>query len=147
MNILLRSHADRRLPALTLAAALGLALAGCAGAPVATTGSAPLTDAGGRTLYTFDKDGDGVSRCAATCTATWPPYVVKAGENPAGMSAITREDGSRQWSLAGRPLYFFAGDQKPGDARGDGVGGVWHLARNAAPAATVASSSGSSYGY
>ena len=139
----MRSHRTRTVLALT--AALGFTLAACAAGPVAGTG-APLTGDNGRTLYTFDKDGDGVSRCAATCTATWPPYGVKAGENPAGMSAITREDGSRQWSLAGRPLYFFAGDQKPGDARGDGVGGVWHLARNAAPAATVASSA-SSYGY
>lgn len=28
----------------------------------------------------------------------------------------------------GRPTYFYAGDTAPGDAKGDGAGGVWHLA-------------------
>lgn len=144
MRTLHRSLTDRRLTLLALAAAIGLA--GCAATPVASTASAPLTGDGGRTLYTFDKDASGVSRCDATCTATWPPYLVKAGDSPAGLTAIGRADGSRQWSLAGKPLYFFAGDQKPGDARGDGVGGVWHFARAAGAPASVASS-GSSGGY
>ncbi|MBB2755062.1 UNVERIFIED_ORG: putative lipoprotein with Yx(FWY)xxD motif [Rhizobium aethiopicum] len=28
-----------------------------------------------------------------------------------------------------KPLYTFAGDRKPGDMTGDGVGGVWHVAK------------------
>lgn len=141
----MRSHRTRTVLALT--AALGFTLAACAAGPVAGTG-APLTGDNGRTLYTFDKDGDGVSRCAAPCTTTWPPYLVKAGETPAGLTPIARGDGSRQWALAGKPLYFFAGDQQPGDARGDGVGGVWHLARAGGTPATARSGSyGGSYGY
>jgi predicted lipoprotein with Yx(FWY)xxD motif len=27
------------------------------------------------------------------------------------------------------PLYLWQGDKKPGDITGDGVGGVWHLAK------------------
>ncbi|HGG05709.1 MAG TPA: hypothetical protein ENK28_09650 [Aliiroseovarius sp.] len=29
----------------------------------------------------------------------------------------------------GQPLYLYAGDSKPGDINGDGVAGVWHLAK------------------
>ena len=31
--------------------------------------------------------------------------------------------------LQGKPLYLFVKDTKPGDTSGDGVGGVWHLAK------------------
>ena len=44
-------------------------------------------------------------------------------------SIITRDDGKKQWALKGRPLYFWAKDQKPGDKTGDGVNQVWHVAR------------------
>ncbi len=33
----------------------------------------------------------------------------------------------RQWTVKGKPLYFFAGDTKVGDRNGDGSGGVWHV--------------------
>src|SRR5579859_5164882 len=33
-----------------------------------------MTDFAGMTLYTFDKDGNGVSNCDATCVKTWKPY-------------------------------------------------------------------------
>ena len=32
-----------------------------------------LTDAAGRTLYTFDKDVDYQSNCNGGCAAAWPP--------------------------------------------------------------------------
>jgi predicted lipoprotein with Yx(FWY)xxD motif len=42
---------------------------------------------------------------------------------------LTRGDGSNQWAYKDKPLYRFAKDQKPGDLTGDGVGGVWHVAK------------------
>ncbi|MDR8769500.1 hypothetical protein FEP86_05563 [Burkholderia multivorans] len=33
-----------------------------------------------------------------------------------------------QWAYNGRPLYRWKMDRKAGDAGGDGVGGVWHVA-------------------
>jgi predicted lipoprotein with Yx(FWY)xxD motif len=42
---------------------------------------------------------------------------------------VKRDDQSRQWAYKGRPLYRWAGDRKPGDSTGDGVGGVWHTAK------------------
>ncbi|HDR9764226.1 TPA: hypothetical protein QDC44_008515, partial [Burkholderia cepacia ATCC 25416] len=35
----------------------------------------------------------------------------------------------KQWAYRGRPLYRWKQDRKPGDAGGDGIGGMWHVAR------------------
>jgi predicted lipoprotein with Yx(FWY)xxD motif len=86
-----------------------------------------LADADGRTLYTFDKDSANVSACAADCAVTWPPFVAPAGATAKGDYAlVTREGAAQQWSFKGKPLYYYAGDAKPGDANGEGRGGVWH---------------------
>jgi predicted lipoprotein with Yx(FWY)xxD motif len=109
-----------------------------------------LASADGRTLYTFDKDTPGRSRCAAACLAAWPAFTAadpaKAG---ADFSIVTRDDGVQQWAYRGMPLYFFAGDAKPGDARGDGQGGVWHVIRTAPARAASAESADkpSPFGY
>jgi len=34
-----------------------------------------------------------------------------------------------QWAKDGAPLYFWIGDSATGDTNGDGVGGVWHIAK------------------
>lgn len=94
-------------------------------------GHAFLTGTNGMTLYTFDNDDTGVSNCYDNCAANWPPYLAAANAvSPGnGFSIIDRNDGTRQWAKDGQPLYFWAGDQVPGDKTGDGVGGVWHIAR------------------
>lgn len=90
-----------------------------------------LTDAAGFTLYTFDQDAKGKSNCAGGCAAAWPPATVAADAKAAGdFSIVNREDGSKQWAYQSRPLYHFAGDQKPGDAGGDNSGNVWHAVRS-----------------
>ena len=89
-----------------------------------------LADASGRTLYTFDKDASNKSNCNDGCAANWPPFLVKEGDsNPATFNVITRDDGTKQWALNGKPLYFFAADAQAGEAKGDGKGGVWHVIR------------------
>lgn len=89
-----------------------------------------LTDAKGMSLYTFDKDAAGVSNCNADCAKKWPPVTAAAGAKAEDeMSLITRKDGSQQWAFKGKPLYLWQGDKKPGDMSGDGMGGVWHLAK------------------
>lgn len=90
-----------------------------------------LTDAAGRVLYVFDKDSEGKSVCYDQCAALWPPFVAVADAKPVGdYGLVTRSDGSRQWAVRGRPLYFYAGDSGPGQATGDGVKGVWHVVRD-----------------
>ena len=117
-----------------LACAAALALAACAATPTAPAKPADgvLVGANGMTLYTFDKDtaGSGKSVCNGPCATNWPPLAAAAGASASGdWTVITRDDGSRQWAYKGRPLYFWAKDQKPGDRTGDGFNKVWQLAR------------------
>lgn len=89
-----------------------------------------LTDAKGMSLYTFDKDAAGVSNCSGDCAVKWPPVTAAAGAKADDeLSLVARQDGSQQWAFKGKPLYFWKGDKKPGDVTGDGMGGVWHLAK------------------
>ena len=93
--------------------------------PVAET-NGNLT-ASGRTLYTFDKDAPNKSNCNGGCVAAWPPFLVRDGDPiPAAFHVITRDDGTKQWAVNEKPLYFFAADAQAGDVKGDGQGGVWH---------------------
>ncbi|GAB4237762.1 MAG: hypothetical protein Kow0032_23750 [Methyloligellaceae bacterium] len=89
-----------------------------------------LTNAKGMTLYIFDKDKPGVSNCKGECARKWPPMPATASSKSEGdFSVIKRADGSYQWAYKGKPLYTWFKDKKPGDTTGDGVKGVWHLAR------------------
>ena len=92
-----------------------------------------MTDAKGMTLYIFKKDSPGKSACAGPCVEKWPIYyreTVAAGEgtNAADFGTITREDGKKQTTYKGWPLYYFVGDKASGDATGQGVGGNWYVA-------------------
>ncbi|HET7488153.1 MAG TPA: hypothetical protein VFJ85_09505 [Acidimicrobiales bacterium] len=163
--------ARRAAGAGALLAAAALLLAACGGdkyhtssGATPTTGAAASTlatgttsrgpvvvDAGGRTLYRFDKDtaGSGTSACTGDCATAWPPALVTGTPTATGVAGtlgtVTRADGATQVTLDGHPLYRFGGDQKPGDTAGDGLGGVWHVvAAGAAPAAT-SQPSGSRY--
>jgi predicted lipoprotein with Yx(FWY)xxD motif len=111
-----------------------------------------LVDSRGMTLYTFDKDpaGAGKSACNGACAGVWPPLSATGGDAAGGdFSVITRDDGSKQIAHKGRPLYFYAPDQKPGDMTGDNSGGVWHVVRAVAatPGQKPASGSPFNYGY
>jgi predicted lipoprotein with Yx(FWY)xxD motif len=122
------------LSALALAAVLG---AGCSMMPMpglmpAKTMNNTLVGNNSMTLYTFDRDGvnSGKSVCNGPCATNWPPLMAEATSSSMGdWTVITRDDGARQWAYKGKPMYFWAKDAKPGDATGDGVGGVWHTAK------------------
>ena len=89
-----------------------------------------LTDAKGMTLYTFDKDAGGTSNCYDACAQKWPPLAAAADAAVDGKyTLVERKDGSKQWAYDGKPLYLWQNDKKPGDVTGDGVGGVWHIAK------------------
>jgi predicted lipoprotein with Yx(FWY)xxD motif len=88
-----------------------------------------LVDLNGMTLYVFDHDGAGKSNCNAQCTVSWPPLIADTDAQVSGsFSFITRDDGRKQWAYKGKPLYTWAKDKNPGDASGDGINNVWHLA-------------------
>jgi predicted lipoprotein with Yx(FWY)xxD motif len=92
----------------------------------------------GLTLYVFGADRPGVSRCTGACAGSWLPAVTHAGKPrgsalvPAAMiGTILRGDGTYQVTFGRRPLYYYAGDRRAGDARGQGrtqFGGAWHVA-------------------
>jgi len=100
-------------------------------------GSVLVGDAG-MTLYVFSADKPGVSSCTGACARSWVPAGSHGGKPRAGASlpaatigAILRGDGSYQITLWRQPLYYYAGDHKPGDANGQGrtgFGGTWRVA-------------------
>jgi predicted lipoprotein with Yx(FWY)xxD motif len=94
-----------------------------------------LVDSEGHTLYAFSKDTPEASACTGACAKAWSPLLDEAGEpEPSNGTSASRlgtlalPDGSHQVTYAGHPLYSFSGDEKPGDANGNGsnaFGGTW----------------------
>jgi predicted lipoprotein with Yx(FWY)xxD motif len=143
------------LPALAGMLGLALAIAACqtggAGSPTAAAGAGGdalvtvadssqvgehVVDADGRSLYVFLNDSPGESACDGGCLEAWPPASVAeeapltAGEGiTAQLGTLERADGTQQLTLDGWPLYRYAADADPGDITGEGVGGVWFVAR------------------
>jgi predicted lipoprotein with Yx(FWY)xxD motif len=92
-----------------------------------------LTDTSGKTLYFFTKDTPGASTCTGTCLGLWPafnadPVTAPSVLNPSDFTSVTRYDGVKQTAFKGRPLYYYSGDAKPGDAKGQGFNNVWYVA-------------------
>jgi predicted lipoprotein with Yx(FWY)xxD motif len=102
-----------------------------------------LRDKAGKTLYTFDKDAANESRCFDGCAVAWPPFMAAEGAQAKDkLTLMPRKGGGMQWAFDGKPLYYFAGDTKPGDAGGDGSGGVWHVVKTGAGSKPAAATSG-----
>lgn len=102
-----------------------------------------FTSETGLSLYFFANDEQSTSNCNAedtapaggsadpeSCAGRWPPLLAPAsavGEAP--FTLVQRTDQTMQWAYKGFPLYTFAGDSVQGDVTGDGLGGVFDLAR------------------
>jgi len=117
-------------------------------------GATVLTNAKGFTLYSFAPDTSTKSNCNGACAQFWPP--VKGPATASGVKGtfgtIKRSDGSTQATFDGHPLYTFAADTAPGQAKGNGLneeGGVWHeiTTSGAAAPAPASTSSAGGYGY
>ena len=140
----------RRLMVLALAVVLaasaltGLAIAASSPTKPATVKTRTAGDLGkiivdgkSRTLYLFEKDKNGKSKCSGTCATNWPPLLTK-GKPKAGGSAkasklgtTKRSDGTTQETYGGHPLYTFIADKnKPGATKGEGLdafGAEWYV--------------------
>jgi predicted lipoprotein with Yx(FWY)xxD motif len=125
----------------------------------ATIGATVLTNAQGLTLYSLSAERGGKFICtSASCTQVWHP-LTPTGGTPTGVASlntITRPDGAQQVTYKRMPLYTFAQDQHPGDAKGQGFKdvGTWSAVTLSgaavpvpAPAQTTSTSSGGRYGY
>ncbi len=102
------------------------------------TKGAYLAGEGGKALYVFDKDAAGAttSACSGQCATTWPAFTLKGAEQVSAgsgvtgtLAVVTLSDGTRQVAYKGHLVYYYAGDQQAGDTNGDGIGGIWHLAK------------------
>jgi predicted lipoprotein with Yx(FWY)xxD motif len=97
-----------------------------------------LFDARGRVLYGFTRDTKRRSACYGACAKAWPVYFAKRGL-AAGpgvkrslLGTTRRRDGRRQVTYAGRPLYYYVGDTRPGQILCQNVtefGGTWLVVR------------------
>ena len=105
-----------------------------------TTARSPLgtmlVDGTHRTLYLFDADKTDRSSCNGACATVWPPATTSgtplaAGGAAARLLGVTRRSGGgTQVTYDGHPLYYYAGDQKPAQATGQGLdqfGAEWYV--------------------
>lgn len=89
-----------------------------------------IVDKKGRTVYLFMADKPGVSNCTGQCLVYWPA-VVAPKKLPKSLPGITgkvgvikrTDNGVRQLTINGWPLYLFAGDKASGDINGQGSNG------------------------
>jgi predicted lipoprotein with Yx(FWY)xxD motif len=112
-----------------------------------TSAGDALAGAGGKTLYINTQEQGGQIACTGGCADAWPPLTgtATAGTGVSGtLGTITRPDGSVQVTYDGMPLYYYASDTAAGDAKGQGVGGIWYIA---SPAGNGSSSAPSSTPY
>jgi predicted lipoprotein with Yx(FWY)xxD motif len=156
----------QRFGTILLAALVGLAALGLAGAAVARTSTlkvaknAPVTDttgmtsrgniavsSHGRAIYLLTGDSKRHPECtkAKGCFAIWRPLTVASARHLSkasgihGKLGVWHRNGFTQVTLGGHPLYTFAGDVRKNAASGEGIrsfGGTWHV--------VTASSNGSS---
>ena len=125
---------DAASPAASAAAAAGpasLALADNALGKI-------LVDGKGLTLYLFLAGGG--PACTGDCATAWRPLLtdgsaptVGAGLDAGDFGSITRDDGSKQVTFYGTPVFYFAGtgylagDGAPGDTKGQGLNSQWYV--------------------
>lgn len=95
-------------------------------APTVAAKDGVLVDASGKALYSPDQERSGKVRCVGGCLSFWLPLEPASGTPTAGggvsgkLGVITRDDGGKQVTLDGRPLYRFSEDPAPGKVTGDG---------------------------
>ena len=130
--------------------AAGSVSSGSALKTTAIGGITVLTNARGFTLYMFAPDTGTTSKCTGSCAQVWPPVTGPATAGPGvtgTLGTLTRAGGATQASYDGHPLYTYAGDTQPGQAKGNGLNGVWHevTASGTAPAAASPAAGGNGY--
>jgi predicted lipoprotein with Yx(FWY)xxD motif len=117
-------------------------------------GTAVVTNSKGMTLYWFVPDTSTASKCTGSCATYWPPLIgpATAESGVTGtLGTITRPGGAVQVTYDGHPLYTYAGDSGPGQAKGNGLnvsGGVWWemTVSGAKPATSTSSNTSSNSG-
>ena len=91
----------------------------------------------GKTVYLFKNDtvNSGKSTCTTgVCASTWPAFKVDSLDEvkpdaavTGKLALITWDDGTKQVTYKGWPLYYYSGDTKAGDTNGQGLFGKWFV--------------------
>lgn len=118
-------------------------------------GESWLVGPNGMTLYSMVKEKARVAACQGGCAINWPPLVVEENRPVAAPELRTRGDKARrlqsdnqperedkfskvkrlqpdnrvQVTYKGRQLHYWSRDKMPGDMTGNGIGGIWFVAR------------------
>ena len=146
----MRLSIHRPQAALSLVAGAALFLAACTGAgsgsPPASSGGAlnvtvshtaagdALAGANGMTLYILTNDHGSSTCTSGSCASTWPALKgegssVTAGSGVSGTwGTTTWDDGTKQVTHNGQPVYYYSGDTAAGDSNGQGTNNVWFIA-------------------
>lgn len=100
-----------------------------------------LVDQDNRSLYFSANDISGESVCSGGCADVWPALTISgfeleigAGLNEDDFSTITRDDGLKQITFKGWPLYYFSPNsdgelETANNIEGDGRGDVFYVAK------------------
>lgn len=100
-------------------------------------------------LYVLSSERGTKKVCAGRCLAIWPPLLVATAAKSVSLGAgvtghvgfVKRTVTTKQVTLNGYPLFYFAKDTGPGQTHGEGIvafGGTWTLVRpNAQTAAAT----------
>ena len=91
-----------------------------------------LVDSKGMSLYYFKKDMPSISACINECLTKWPIFFTEkvAVQKPLkkkDFGIFERDDGKKQTTYKGWPLYYFSKDANPGDMNGEGFNKVWYV--------------------
>lgn len=87
------------------------------------------------TVYYFTKDekDSGRRNCSNECLINWPPVYTDSsnptldGKITGKVGTVTVEDGKKQVTINGMPVYYYVKDLKPGDVKGQDVAGSWYV--------------------
>ncbi|MGH3413735.1 MAG: COG4315 family predicted lipoprotein [Marmoricola sp.] len=117
-----------------------------------SSGTTYLTDGSGRAVYLWAAE-QGQPLCSGACAGAWPPVTTTGKPGTSGkavasdVGTVKRDDGSRQVTYDGHPLYYYAQDGGPGSTSGEGSNGFgakWWLLAPSGSAVTALKGGGSS---
>jgi predicted lipoprotein with Yx(FWY)xxD motif len=97
-----------------------------------------LVDGKGAVLYIFEPDEAETVSCTLSCESNWPPLEAVDGGTPEGtdnldadlLGTLPKPGGGEVITYNGWPLYRYAADNQPGEAKGQAKylnGGDWYV--------------------
>ncbi len=99
-------------------------------------------------LYVLSSERGTKKACVGKCLAIWPPLLVASAAKSVSLGAgvtghvgfVKRSATTKQVTLNGYPLFYFAKDTGPSQTHGEGIvafGGTWTLVRPSAQTAAA----------